>query len=1046
MYIKILFIISALVSTVVLAELPNSYGTPTGLIPVTAVSGKSKLSLQGTSTSSKSNESLCTTDEFNALTDQEVLPYLLSNTKSCLNILFTVEGVEGRFSQSEFITVANAARDAAATYDGTQDISNYFLYLRSAYFIDFFSPTLVDINATMRSALIESLDAIEATPNFTTTVSEIQNNLQFEWTYTVDGSNSWIAYYDTIKQLLSITDGQNIEIRQIAVTAAMSALFRGQSIDPDNFGATVVGLDAEIVTIFESITTNDFITDNSLVEYVANNAAAELGRLFRWPNLVAGATNSVQNVLDDNDRLNVRWLSMVTAIDNHGIDCSSFTGGNVCKNNELLAEVNAIAFPNDFTFDSGSMRFHTTLPYDEVEQLYYQLKETQSAFFKVTGATTPVTGDPNEVAIFRIYESRTAYTQFQTFLYGIGTNNGGIYIERDATLFTYDRESWESIFSLEELARHEYGHYLTSRYMVPGMWCSGTCDSLGGPLDDGTLYADERLTWFEEGFANFIAGATQSNSVNPLKSMIAWIAEQPTHYTPSESVSVRYGDPYMYPYAQLMFNYLYANKTSAFRDLTTILRSNDKAAYDVLRAEFGNINPTEYNNYIVAQIGGISNLVNPWKAYPAEQQLQLTNSNEIQTLIETEFSDLFATIACNDLTNIQFKCDATFDYTIVNTTLPLYEIHAAIDDVVAGLMVSSNTNLQTVNCHASSLSDTVQTLRCEGGLRNTSTVFNSAPTASAGSVSVRINGTVSGQMIGIDAENDSLTFSVTEEPSVGVLSWNNDGSYTYDAGTFATTATFEFIVNDGEFNSTNTGIVTITVLPNTPPNSVDVAYSTMLDQPVSGSMSGSDPDGDAITYLFVGDPRNGDIIFDPDTGAFTYTSTVGFTGDEVMLYYVNDGRDDSGYSTITITVGEVAVDPINNAPTSSGGSVSVVENTSISGQMVGSDPDGDDITFAATNTSNGTLSWNAGGSFTYTPNTNFVGTDSFTFTSSDGELSSNISTVTITITDDTSNNGGSTGGVVTPPQAASPEGGGGSIGFGLLILILLPLMRRRVTL
>ena len=48
---------------------------------------------------------------------------------------------------------------------------------------------------------------------------------------------------------------------------------------------------------------------------------------------------------------------------------------------------------------------------------------------------------------------------------------------------------------------------------------------------------------------------------------------------------------------------------------------------------------------------------------------------------------------------------------------------------------------------------------------------------------------------------------------------------------------------------------------------------------------------------------------------------------------------------------------------------------------------------------NGTVNLNPDGSFTYTPNAGFVGTDSFTYKASDGKLDSNLATVTITVTE-----------------------------------------------
>ena len=49
----------------------------------------------------------------------------------------------------------------------------------------------------------------------------------------------------------------------------------------------------------------------------------------------------------------------------------------------------------------------------------------------------------------------------------------------------------QSIYSLEELFRHEFTHYLQGRYEVPGLF------------GRGDMYQNERLTWFQEGNAEF---------------------------------------------------------------------------------------------------------------------------------------------------------------------------------------------------------------------------------------------------------------------------------------------------------------------------------------------------------------------------------------------------------------------------------------------------------------------------------------------------------------------------------------------------------------
>ena len=63
-------------------------------------------------------------------------------------------------------------------------------------------------------------------------------------------------------------------------------------------------------------------------------------------------------------------------------------------------------------------------------------------------------GHADDVLTMVIYNSPDEY-QFNRQLYGYETNNGGIYIEGTGTFFTYERTPQQSIYSLEELFRHE---------------------------------------------------------------------------------------------------------------------------------------------------------------------------------------------------------------------------------------------------------------------------------------------------------------------------------------------------------------------------------------------------------------------------------------------------------------------------------------------------------------------------------------------------------------------------------------------------------------
>jgi hypothetical protein len=94
----------------------------------------------------------------------------------------------------------------------------------------------------------------------------------------------------------------------------------------------------------------------------------------------------------------------------------------------------------------------------------------------------------------------------------------------------------------------------------------------------------------------------------------------------------------------------------------------------------------------------------------------------------------------------------------------------------------------------------------------------------------------------------------------------------------------------------------------------------------------------------------------------------------------------------------VTIDVYNNAPYAYDASFSVLHDRELTGQLYGYDPDGDPITAQlVSGPSNGTLSFNPDGTFTYTPNTHYVGPDSFTYTWSDGLTTGNTATVSIDV-------------------------------------------------
>jgi VCBS repeat-containing protein len=231
---------------------------------------------------------------------------------------------------------------------------------------------------------------------------------------------------------------------------------------------------------------------------------------------------------------------------------------------------------------------------------------------------------------------------------------------------------------------------------------------------------------------------------------------------------------------------------------------------------------------------------------------------------------------------------------------------------------------------------------------------------------------------------------------------NNVWHLTYTPkANFNGTDSFTFSAYDGKTTS-NTSTVTITVdAVNDAPVTQDISASTKEDTPVTITFMATDPDGDSLGSLNKSHPAHGtfsNASLVDNVWRATYTPHANFNGTDSFTYSVNDSSGAlSNTSTVTITV-----DAVNDAPMTQDSSASTDEDSPVSIPMTASDPDGDVITsFSATHGAHGTVDnfhlINNVMHATYTPNADYNGTDSFTYTAWDGKLTSNTSTITVTV-------------------------------------------------
>ena len=238
-------------------------------------------------------------------------------------------------------------------------------------------------------------------------------------------------------------------------------------------------------------------------------------------------------------------------------------------------------------------------------------------------------------------------------------------------------------------------------------------------------------------------------------------------------------------------------------------------------------------------------------------------------------------------------------------------------------------------------------------------------------------------------------------------------------------ASFDFSVADAAsvFDPTR-NVLTINVLfVNSPPDGTNTSVTTNEDTPYALAVANfgfTDPDaGDSLGAVRI------DVL--PTAGVLTLLGTPVTAGQIVLAADIAAGRlvftpapDASGapYASFTFSVRDsngafdttpnlltLTVSPVNDPPVAADNAYAVSEDATLSvplasAAVLANDTDVDGPALSAVlvaGPANGVLALAPNGTFTYTPNANFYGTDTFTYRAFDGSASSNIATVTITI-------------------------------------------------
>jgi len=274
---------------------------------------------------------------------------------------------------------------------------------------------------------------------------------------------------------------------------------------------------------------------------------------------------------------------------------------------------------------------------------------------------------------------------------------------------------------------------------------------------------------------------------------------------------------------------------------------------------------------------------------------------------------------------------------------------------------------------------------------------NRTPTASAGDDQEILLGETTSFDGGAssDPDGDSLSYSwlISEAPEGSVAEITGaDSAAPQLTPDLSGVYRLDLVVSDGQENSASDSVLLVVIKPNEAPEGVVATYALPEDANIAFTLQGIDPDEDELTFMVVAQPASGSL-----TGTLpnlVYIPNENFNGTDSLQFTVSDGEFSSEPASIFFDV-----QAVNDAPVAEDTTVSATEDSPLEFSLEVTDPDEDELSYVIVNgPTSGVISGTAP-DLTYTPDPNFSGTDTISFTVSDGTETVGPVTITLSVSE-----------------------------------------------
>ncbi|GLZ77141.1 protease [Actinorhabdospora filicis] len=439
----------------------------------------------------------CTPGDFAGRSGSALVTFIKASTTSCINTLFNLTGTNanGAFREAQMVTVANALASNASAYPGDNSTATeqLVLYLRAGYYVQWYYPSDVGTyGASLKSAIQTALDRFFADAD-SSKVTDANGEILSETVTLIDSAQENARYIYVVKRLLTAYNASYDQYWWMvnAVNNVYTVLFRGHQVPAF---VTAVQSDTSLLSTLRQFAADHVSLLGGDNAFLTSNAGRELGRFLQHTALQATARPLVKDLLGRSSITGTTaplWVGVAEMTDSYDKSNCSYYG--TC---DLANRLSAAALPISYTCSASIKIRAQQMTSGELAWACNSLTGQDAYFHSVVRDAGPVANDRNTTIEVNVFDSSADYQTYAGAIFGIDTNNGGMYLEGDPSVagnqprfIAYEAEWLRPEFAIWNL-NHEYTHYLDGRFDMFG--------DFGAGMTTPTV-------WWVEGFAEYIS-------------------------------------------------------------------------------------------------------------------------------------------------------------------------------------------------------------------------------------------------------------------------------------------------------------------------------------------------------------------------------------------------------------------------------------------------------------------------------------------------------------------------------------------------------------